>query len=77
MIKINDAQTFGKVVKQYRKRQRLSQAELAAIAHTGLRFISNLENGKPTVQLDKALKVASLLGITLETPDVDVDGGPQ
>jgi len=72
-MKIDDAQTFGRVVKQYRKRQRLSQAQLAAVAHTGLRFISNLENGKPTVQLDKALKVAFLLGITLETPD----GEPQ
>jgi len=72
-MKIINAQTFGKMVKQYRKRQRLSQAQLAVVAHTGLRFISNLENGKPTVQLDKALKVAYLLGITLETSD----GEPQ
>jgi len=77
-MKIEDAQAFGKMVKQYRKRQRISQSQLAAIAHTGLRFISDLENGKPTVQLDKALKIAFLLGISFETPDVDnVDGEPQ
>ena len=77
-MKIEDAQVFGKVIKQYRKRQNISQSQLAAIAHTGLRFISDLENGKPTVQLDKALKIAFLLGITLEVPGVDdVNGEPQ
>jgi y4mF family transcriptional regulator len=74
-MKIDDAQAFGKMVKQYRKRQRISQSQLAAIAHTGLRFISDLENGKPTIQLNKALKVALLLGITFEIPDVDNAGG--
>ena len=74
-MKIDDAQTFGRLIKQYRKRQRVSQSQLATIANTGLRFISDLENGKPTVQLDKALKIAFLLGMTLETPDVG--GEPQ
>jgi len=74
-MKIDDAQAFGRLIKQYRRRQGISQSQLAAVANTGLRFISDLENGKPTVQLDKALKIAFLLGITLETPDVD--GGPQ
>jgi y4mF family transcriptional regulator len=74
-MKIDDAQTFGKVIKQYRKRQHISQSHLAAIANTGMRFISDLESGKPTVQLDKALRIAFLLGITLETPDAA--GEPQ
>ena len=74
-MKIEDAQAFGRLIKHYRKRQRVSQSQLAAVANTGLRFISDLENGKPTVQLDKALKIAFLLGITLETPDID--GEPQ
>jgi len=74
-MKIDNAQTFGRVIKQYRKRQRISQSQLAAIANTGLRFISDLENGKPTVQLDKALRIAFLLGITFDT--ADVDGEPQ
>jgi y4mF family transcriptional regulator len=74
-MRIDDAQTFGRLIKRYRKRRNISQSQLAAVANTGLRFIGDLEKGKPTVQLDKALRIAFLLGITLETSDVD--GEPQ
>jgi hypothetical protein len=33
---------------------------------TGIRFISDLENGKQTVQFEKALKVISLLALDME-----------
>jgi len=66
---INDAKVFGEVVRLYRKKQGATQVQLAAIANTGVRFIGDLENGKPTVQLDKALRVAKILGIKIEIPD--------
>jgi hypothetical protein len=44
------------------------------VANTGIRFISNLENGKPTIQLDKALKVAWLLGVRPEVPTITGKG---
>ena len=66
--KIDNAEAFGKVVKEYRMRQKITQSQLAAVSDTGVRFISDLENGKPTVQLGKALKAASMLGITFEIP---------
>ena len=66
--KIENAETFGKVIKEYRKRQKITQSQLAAVTNTGVRFISDLENGKPTIQLDKALKAAGMLGITFEIP---------
>ena len=69
-MKLNDVKAFGQAIRLHRKRQKISQAQLAAIANTGTRFISNLENGKPSVHLDKALKVAWLLGIRLEAPDI-------
>jgi len=72
-MKINDAQAFGRLVREYRKRQKITQSQLAAVGDTGVRFISDLENGKPTVQLDKALKVAFMLGIPFEVPDSDGD----
>ena len=68
-MKIDNAYTFGRVIREYRKRQKITQSQLAAVANTGLRYISDLENGKPSVQLDKALKVAYLLGIPFEIPD--------
>ena len=69
-MRLNNAKSFGNAVRAYRKRQGITQAQIAAVANTGIRFISNLENGKPTIQLDKALKVAWLLGIRPEVPGV-------
>jgi len=68
-MKLTDAEAFGKAVRTYRKRQGVSQIQLAAVANTGIRFISDLEKGKPSAQLGKALKVAGVLGIRLEVPD--------
>ena len=67
-MKLNDAKAFGKAVKMYRKKEKATQLQLAAVANTGVRFISDLENGKPSVQLDKALRVAKILGLKLEVP---------
>ena len=68
-MKIENTESFGQIVREYRKRQKITQSELAAAANTGLRFISDLENGKPTVQFDKVLKTAYMLGIQFEIPD--------
>ncbi len=35
------------------------------MANVSPRFIGELEKGKPTIELDKALKVAWLLGLNL------------
>ena len=64
-MKITDSKTFGEAVRIYRKKQKATQIQLAAIANTGVRFISDLEKGKPTVQLDKALHVAKILGLKI------------
>jgi len=72
-MKLIDAKIFGQVIRKYRKKQGATQIQLAAAANTGLRFIGDLENGKPTVQLDKALRVAKILGLKIETPDFNED----
>ena len=63
---LTDAKSFGEAVRMYRKKQKATQVQLAAIANTGTRFIGDLENGKPSVQLDKALRVAKILGMKIE-----------
>jgi transcriptional regulator with XRE-family HTH domain len=37
--------------------------------NVGVRFLSELENGKPTVRLDKLLRVLGALGIELRAAD--------
>ena len=56
---------FGDLVKKRRKELGMNQAELALVACTGVRFISDLENGKATCELGKALEVMSNLGVEL------------
>lgn len=60
-----DAQTFGQVVRATRKERGLSQRALADHCGCSQRFISELERGKPTTELGKALGVLSELGLTL------------
>ena len=73
-MNIIDAKSFGAAVRMYRKKQGATQTQLAAIANTGARFIGDLENGKPSVQLEKALRVAKILGLKIEVPDAAGDG---
>jgi HTH-type transcriptional regulator / antitoxin HipB len=62
---ITDAGTFGIVLRMRRKTLGYTQAQVAALCGTGVRFISDLENGKPTSELGKALAVAQALGVDL------------
>ena len=56
---------IGEYIKQKRKLFRLTQMELADRTGVGIRFIRELENGKPTVQLNKVNQVLELFGETL------------
>lgn len=66
---------FGAMVRQARRSRGLSQEALAELAAVGKRFVSDLERGKPTAELGKALKVSRALGITLAAtpPEQDLD----
>ena len=59
------AAEIGKLVQSERKRQGLTQLQLAGMARTGIRLISDIENGKETVQVQKLLKVLHTLGLGL------------
>lgn len=49
-------------VKERRKSANLTQPELAEKAGVGLRFIRELEQGKPSLRLDKVNQVLQLFG---------------
>ena len=57
------AEEIGKLIQAERKRQGITQLQLAGLAGTGIRFISDLENGKGTIQVQKLLKVVQTLGL--------------
>lgn len=57
---------IGKIVKGTRKKLGVTQRDLALTSGTGLRFIIELEHGKPTCQLEKVLTVLRTLGIKLK-----------
>ncbi len=56
----------GELIKQTRKGLAITQEDLAMTSGTGLRFIIELEQGKPTCQLGKALTVLNTLGVSVE-----------
>lgn len=56
---------IGEIVRTTRKQMRVTQADLALTSGTGLRFIIELEKGKPTCQIGKVLSVLQTLGIEL------------
>ena len=58
-------QKIGQVVKTTRKTQGLTQEQLAATAGVGVRFIRELEQGKPSCHIGKVLAVLAMLGVDL------------
>ena len=64
MNSIQTAKALGERVRVHRKALGITQAELAMTSGTGIRFISDLENGKNTCQIGKVLLVLRTLGLS-------------
>lgn len=60
-------------VKALRKRYNLTQEELAFKSGVGLRFVRELEQGKPTVRLDKVNQVLGLFSYEMEPTPIKSD----
>lgn len=60
---IHSSVELGTLVRSQRKRLALRQLDIAGLGNTGNRFIVELENGKPTLQLQKVLDLLDLLGL--------------
>ena len=60
------AKELGETIRNTRKAQGLTQPQLAMACGTGVRFIVDLEAGKETCQLGKALNVTQTLGLALD-----------
>ncbi|NOS92655.1 MAG: helix-turn-helix transcriptional regulator [Cyclobacteriaceae bacterium] len=66
MKKLYTPKSIGEVIRKTRKLQKVTQKDLALTSGTGLRFIIDLEKGKPTCQIGKTITVLNTLGIQLD-----------
>lgn len=62
---LQSCEGVGKLIRELRKKQGVTQEQLAGMANTGVRFIGDLENGKETCQIGKMLRVLSALGVDM------------
>ena len=58
-------QQIGRTSRDTRKKLGVTQKDLALTSGTGLRFVIDLERGKETCEIGKALTVLQTLGIRL------------
>ena len=64
-MKITNAKSLGSMVRERRKELNYTQAFLSEFTGLSVSFISDLERGKPTVEIEKTLRLINLLGLDL------------
>ena len=75
---IQNTAQLGATVRAVRKQLKVTQKEQAMTSGTGLRFVIDLERGKPTCQIGKILQVLQALGFRVglaSTSDASAEGG--
>lgn len=65
MIDISNMKELGRAIRDRRRELGYTQAFLADYAGVSASFLSELENGKETIQIGKMLEVTSLLGMDI------------
>lgn len=70
MREIKNVNELAEIIRTARKKQTISQEDLAGLSNTGVRFIVDLEKGKPTCQIEKVFSVINALGL-----DLRIDNG--
>lgn len=66
---IDTPTTLGRTLREARKQRGLKQEDVALAAGVGIRFVGELERGKPTVRLAETLRVIAALGVSLVVED--------
>ena len=64
-MKITDSKTLGQAIRVRRKELNYTQAYLSEFTGFSVTFISDLERGKPTAELEKTIKLVNILGMDL------------
>lgn len=64
-MKITDAKSFGEALRKRRKELGYTQSYISEFTGFSVSFLSDLENGKSTAELGKALYLANTLGLDI------------
>lgn len=70
-MNISETAQFGDLLKKRRKALHYTQSFLSEFSGLSVSFISDVENGKATVELGKALYLANLLGLDFNLKERD------
>lgn len=65
MTSVSDSVALGQLIRAERKRQQLTQEQLAGVAGVGVRFVRELESGKESCRVGLTLTVLQTLGLTV------------
>lgn len=65
-MNVKNVKELAQIIRQTRKEQKLTQAQLAAASGVGVRFIVDLENGKETCQIAKTIRIVKMLGLNIK-----------
>lgn len=74
-IPLTSVQDAGLAIRTMRKRAGIRIDDFALTAGVSKQFMTDLENGKPTVQMGRVLNLLQRLGlrVSVDLPDVAVD----
>ena len=75
--KANIDKVFGKVLRDFRKKNNLTQEELSEKLGISLKYISRIENGNNGVKTETLIKYMNILGITPNTIFMDLLTNPE
>lgn len=64
-MNISDTKMFGEALKKRRKELGYTQRYISEFTGFSISFISDLENGKNTAELGKAIYLANMLGLDI------------
>jgi len=65
LLPLTSVEALGRFLRAHRKARKLSLHDSAALANCSVQFLHDLESGKPTIQMGRALDYAQKLGLKL------------
>lgn len=64
-MKVIDSKSLGRAIRERRKELKYTQAYLSEFTGLSVTFISDLERGKPTAEIEKTIRLVNVLGMDL------------
>ena len=64
-MQVNDSVTIGQAIRNRRKELSYTQKYISEVTGFSMSFLSDLENGKATCEIGKALHLINLLGLNI------------